>query len=147
MFYRKLARHSFHYLIAQIGGIIAGLISMPIMARMLEREDYGKLSLILITVNFFAAFARLGLPQAVARHLAEYRNKGTVHFTGYISSIFYSSLLVSCSVMVIAALGGLVLNETLWGDWSNYLILGGLLLCNEVMFSVLTELYRAQERS
>jgi O-antigen/teichoic acid export membrane protein len=145
--YRKLASHSFHYLIAQIGSIVAGLISMPILARILEREDYGQLSLILITVNFLAAFARLGLPQSVARHLAEYHKQGTPHFTSYISSIFYSSLLVSSGVIVIAALGGIVLQESMWDNWSNYMLLCGVLLCNEVMFSVLTELYRAQERS
>lgn len=145
--HRKLVKHSLHYLIAQVGSILAGLISMPIFARILDRQDYGRLSLILISVNFLAAFARLGLPQSVARHLPEYSRGGPVRLRAYVSSIFQSSLAVALVTIVVLAVLGVVLRDSFWSDWSNYVVLLGFLLCNEIMFSVLAELYRAQQRS
>jgi O-antigen/teichoic acid export membrane protein len=145
--YLKLAKHSTHYLIAEVGSVIAGLISMPILARILEREDYGRLSLIMISVNFLAAFARLGLPQSVARYLPEHREQGAASLGVYVSSIFQSSLIVSVGLVAILAVLGALLKQSIWNDWSNYIALIGVLLCNEVMYSIITELYRAQERS
>ncbi len=143
--YRRLAIHTSHYMMSQILGMIAGLISVPILTRILAKEDYGRLSLILLGVQFFVAFVRLGIPQSITRHLPEYSEKGQE--SNYISSVFLFSLTASFAISVVVAGIGSLLRYTRWEGWSIYVLLFGVLLANETLISTISEVFRAQQRS
>jgi O-antigen/teichoic acid export membrane protein len=145
--YRRLAIHTSHYMMSQIAAMIAGLISVPILTRILTREDYGRLSLLLLAVSFFTSFARLGIPQSITRYLPEYGKSGRESAHHYVSSVFLFSVASSTLIALAISGAGLLSKGSRWDPWSIYISLFGVLLCNEVLLSTLSEVYRAQQRS
>jgi O-antigen/teichoic acid export membrane protein len=145
--YGTLARHSSHYFVAQLAVIAAGFVSLPILTRVLTKEDFGQLSLILLSVNFLAPFARIGIPQSITRHFAEYTRAGVDSRRSYTSSMILTSGAISLCLIVIFWLLGEGVEWLHWGGPWGYVVLLGPLLATEVVLSVLTELYRAQLRS
>ncbi|MHB8762740.1 MAG: lipopolysaccharide biosynthesis protein [Deferrisomatales bacterium] len=145
--YRKLAKHSSRYLVAQLAAMAAGVISMPILARVLTKDEYGKLSLVLLSVSFLAAFGRLGIPQSITRHFPEYRSQGPDAARRYTASLISFSALTSGAIALGAIVLGGVATITTWREWAPYIGVIGFLLCNSVMLSVISEIYRVQNRS
>ena len=132
---------------SQIAAMIGGLISVPILTRILTREDYGRLSLILLAVSFFTSFARLGIPQSITRYLPEYGKSGQEQARHYVSSVFIFSLASSSCIALSFSAAGFLARGSPWDSWAVYIALFGILLFNEVLLSTLSEVYRAQQRS
>jgi O-antigen/teichoic acid export membrane protein len=145
--YGTLARHSSHYFLAQLAIVAAGFISLPILTRVLTKEDFGQLSLILLSVSFLAPCGRIGIPQSITRHFAEYARAGRDSARSYASSMLLTSAVVSVGLVGLSWLVGKDIERRHWGGPWNYAMLIGPLLATEVVLSVLTELYRAQLRS
>ena len=58
-----------------IGSSIIGLLSVPILTRLINPEQYGNISLILITINFVTLIILMGLDQGYMREFYEEDNK------------------------------------------------------------------------
>lgn len=145
--YRTLVTHSSHYFVAQIAAMAAGFISLPILTRALSREDFGRMSLVLLSVNLLANFARLGIPQSVPRHFAEYRSRGDEVLRSYVSTLLLCTLGIAAVLPCAGAVGEGVVALFAPHIPPAYVLLIGLLLSAEVLLSLLSELYRAELRS
>jgi O-antigen/teichoic acid export membrane protein len=145
--YRELAKHSSHYLVAQVAVMAAGFVSLPILTRLLSKQEYGLLSLILLSVNFLAPFARLGIPQSIPRFYAAYARDGEVQIRSYVSSLMLCSIGLVVLVAVAFWVIGFGVGRLGWDGLWRFLWLVGPLLAGEVMLTVLGELYRAELRS
>ena len=73
---RKIAGHTFYYGSAQLVVMVSGIISMPILTRVLSQAEYGLLNIINITLLLVATVFSGGLRHSLARFYGEYREKG-----------------------------------------------------------------------
>ena len=75
---RRIAGHTFYYGSAQMLVMAAGLVSMPILTRVLSKADYGLMSIINLTVTLGLMTSSCGLRQAIIRLHGEYRTRGVL---------------------------------------------------------------------
>ena len=75
---RKIAGHSVFYGSAQILVMLSGIISMPILTRILSTEAYGLMNVIGVTLMLSATLFTGGLRHAALRHYGEFRERGNL---------------------------------------------------------------------
>ncbi len=66
---RELSRHAGRHLLGRVGLALLGLISFPVLARLLSVEQYGRLSLLLKLALLWTVLSKAGLQNAVLRFL------------------------------------------------------------------------------
>ena len=64
-FYKQLISGFLYIAIAKYSVLIINLIITTILARLLEPNDFGVVSIALIVINFFAVFSDMGLAPAI----------------------------------------------------------------------------------
>jgi len=69
---RKLFSHFLHFFSGNALTVLLGLISFPILTRMLTREEYGILGLVSTTMLVLVALAKAGLSDGIIRYYKEY---------------------------------------------------------------------------
>jgi O-antigen/teichoic acid export membrane protein len=144
--YRRLARHSSHYFLAQLAFMGASFISLPILARVLSKDDFGRLGLILLSVNLLTTFARLGIPQSIVRFYPEEAESGFEARRRYVSTVFWSAVLIAViATAAMACLTSVVGSK--WGGLDASFWFLGVLIGVEVAMAVVSETYRAQQKS
>lgn len=101
---RRLLNQSSHYLVGHLFVMAAGLISFPILTRILSVSDYGILGLISITVFIVQAVAKLGAPNSTVRFYAE--SKSNNNLIMFYSTIFfgYGTLALIISIVFFIAM-------------------------------------------
>jgi O-antigen/teichoic acid export membrane protein len=144
--YQRLARHSSHYFLAQLAFMAASFISLPILARVLPKEDYGRLGLILLSVNLLTTFARLGIPQSIVRFYPERAAAGAEAGRRYVSTVFWSAILIAGVATVVVPPCASLFPPS-WGAVDSLLWFVGVLVGAEVVTAVVSETYRAQQRT
>jgi len=132
------------YYAAQAIGMVAGFVSMPVTTRLLSREEYGVLSLVLVTVTLIGAFGRLGFPQATTRFYAERRAQGRAVLVDFCNTMLTGSV-VGGSVAAWVAVSLLS-----WLAGGNHaavapMRLALLVVVIRVAGAVIFEIYRASE--
>jgi len=142
-----LAKHSSHYFLGQLAGILAGFVSLPILTRVLTKDDFGQLSLVVLSVNFLTPFVRLGIPQSITRHYATYAQAGAASERGYVSTLVLTSCGIAAAIVPLFTGLGVITERLDDSVLSRAVWLIGPLLGAEVLLSVLAELFRAQLRS
>ena len=75
---RKIAGYTLYYGTTQILVMAAGIISMPILTRVLSQSDYGDMTIINLTVTLAVMAFSAGLRQAIIRLHGEYRTRGVL---------------------------------------------------------------------
>lgn len=122
---------------------IAGLVSMPIMTRLLSKEEYGLLSLMFTTVAVLSVVAGLGSGDATLRLYGEHYQAGTRYLRQLcetlLTSTFTSGLLVAGATALWAGQSS--------DHYSRCLVLAGGLVVIRVLSTVLYQIHRAQERA
>src|SRR5215468_4563933 len=73
---RRTLRTSRTYFASHALLLLAGLISMPLLTRLLSKTEYGFLSVILTTTSMLAVLGGLGFGDAAVRHLPGQRRRG-----------------------------------------------------------------------
>ncbi|MCK6554772.1 lipopolysaccharide biosynthesis protein [Candidatus Binatia bacterium] len=132
------------YYAAHAIGMLAGLLSMPVTTRLLSREEFGVLSLVLVTVTLIGAFGRLGFPQATTRFYATWRTRGR------------GALVEFCNAMLTGAVAGgvgaalVALALLSWLAGGNHAVIAPMRLALLVVVirvagAVIFEIYRASE--
>ena len=71
---RRLARGLFWSASGAVGNRLLALVSSIVIARLIGRESFGALGVILSTVGMIQAFAGLGLGVTATKHVAEFRD-------------------------------------------------------------------------
>lgn len=94
----KQIKNSFIYLLPIIVGNILPLIALPIFTRILTKEDYGLLALVMIYALFVAGLANFGMTVVYDRNFFQYRNNSSES-----AKLFYSILaFVVLNFLVLA---------------------------------------------
>ncbi|MGI8770892.1 MAG: oligosaccharide flippase family protein [Acidobacteriaceae bacterium] len=92
---RTLWKHSSHYVFGRVGLMLLGLVSFPILARLLSVRQYGELSLLLKLALLWTVLSKAGLQNAALRFLPE-AEKGEAHRKqACITTLIAESLLIS----------------------------------------------------
>jgi O-antigen/teichoic acid export membrane protein len=77
--------------------ILAGIISFPLLTRLLSANDYGLMSLLSTTILLCVGFSKLGIQQALVRLWKPDEKLNLIAF----STAFYGVLIISIAVVVI----------------------------------------------
>ena len=77
---------------------------MPIMTRLLSREQYGLMSLVFLTLTFLAMFGRMGFQQATTRFFHDYREKGKLELQQFCTNMFYGVTFSSGAIIGVVLL-------------------------------------------
>jgi O-antigen/teichoic acid export membrane protein len=144
----SVVRHYFRYLNAQLFNSIAGLISFPIMARLLSKEQFGILSYFELFPLVWIAFLKLGTQHSIIRFYPIYGQSEDVEKR----RTFYASLVTVPGIIStgLCALSLVVL--LLWHMWSpieniHFLLLVLILGQLGVLGSLSDNIMRARELS
>lgn len=143
---RTTATASGTYFISHTLLAVAGLVSMPIMTRLLSKEDYGLLGLTFAVVSVLAVIAGCGLGEASVRMYSERRAEGVDAARRFCETMLCGASLTG----ILVGLGVACFAPAIAGDaapeYTGCLRLGGLLIAVRAVSGVLYQIYRAQER-
>ena len=143
---RKLIQHGSTYMFGEVVIMLAGFISFPIFTRILDKEEYGTMSLITISLALVETFASAGLRHSSQRFYAEYEHEGQAR-------AFYSTTVLSSLAFGMAATLGIVLITRILA-WANLLAdktatifsIAAILVVARVMAKIIGCIYRIKER-
>ena len=123
-----------------------GLISFPIIARLLTQDQYGAMTLISVSISIVAPFATLGLNHSTLRFHPEYERCKKVQS-------FYSTLLISSftsgifsTVFAIAVVKLFSISHDVSFELWRAFLLASLLIIIRVMFDIICSIYRVREQ-
>lgn len=142
--------HVRNYAWAELAVTAAGLMSFPILTRLLSVADYGVMNLVASVLALMVAFGKLGVQQAALRGWAEVAAGRSAHDSAaFESTVLYgmaaSGLLVT---FIWAAVSGFIPDEW-WAasHVSEVMLLAAPIIVVRVLDSALLNQLRAQERS
>ena len=139
--------HVGKYSLGSALGLISGIITLPLMTRLLSKEEYGIMSLVFLTLSLLGMFGRMGFQQATTRLFHDYKAKGKFALQEFCTNMIYGVGLSSIFVIIIMILGILFYGEfqdlePFW-KYMNVMVLA-------VFFRTLTgvgqEVWRAEKR-
>jgi len=109
---RKLGIHFLHFFSGTFAQMLVGLVSFPILTRILSTEDYGTMSLITVFSSIAVAVAKGGLSDSIIRFYREYADgdrlptfTATVVFRGLVLVSIVTALYVAMSADLHDLLG------------------------------------------
>jgi O-antigen/teichoic acid export membrane protein len=145
--FKELVTHASHYFVGQLLILIGGFISMPIMTRLLTKEEYGVMNLVFVTLGWLGPIARLGFPPSITRFYAEYKKKGDGLLQSFCSNILFGTVLSATVVVSGTVLASYVLEKnSSFSHLGPYLRIASLLVLVRAINGVLQEIRRAEKR-
>jgi O-antigen/teichoic acid export membrane protein len=142
-----IVRTSGAYFLAQGVLILSGFISMPIMTRLLSREEYGLLSLTFTTVAVVVIVTSLGLGDATVRLYGEWRLQGAASLRSLCESVLTGAAVMGTLAAVAVVLLSDWIGSRTTSDYGSCLRLASALVVIRAVSVVLYQIYRAQERA
>lgn len=127
--------------------VVVGLISMPIMTRLLSKASYGLLSLIFATVSVLTVVGGLGFGEAAVRMYGERRADGAVAVRHLCDSLLGGALGMGLLVGLAVACFAGAIDGASSAELRRCLQLTSVLIVVRVVSGVLYQIYRAQERA
>jgi len=147
---RKLFAQTSHYSIASLFTLIGGVITFPLLTRVLSVRDYGIMSLIGPTVSLSVALGKTGLQHAIVRYYTEI----AAGKSRYSLPQLYSTTLLGMGASALVVMLGLVLGARVvplrWiedGMVRGLLTIVSLLVVVQVIDSTFTNLLQGAQRS
>lgn len=146
----NLTYHAAMYSASSFLVAIAGLVTFPIITRVLSVEEYGILNLISITIMVLVGLSKAGLQKSIIRFGSEARS-GTKSFREvdvYLTALTAMFVLV-ITIQFIWSIVSQFLPLSVVGDERAYLIfiLAGMLVVGDVMGSGLTNIFISEKKS
>jgi O-antigen/teichoic acid export membrane protein len=141
-----LLRKAGHYSLANLAIMAAGLISFPILTRVLSVSEYGIMGLNVMLLTWLGSLSKLGLQHSAVRLWSEWERRpgGMQRFT---LTFFLGALLTSLPVLALYA-GALWLLRPWIGDrLFGFFLLASPLLFIQALSSFGTNLLRARQWS
>jgi O-antigen/teichoic acid export membrane protein len=139
---KKLAVSFSHFVGGNVISLLLGLITFPILTRLLSREDYGILGLVTTTIAIAVAFAKGGISDGIIRLYKEHTDSPE-RLSMFTSTVLTRSFILSLVVTAIYLVGLPVLHRYL-GIHEEYLkcfmIMGVYLLVRPMNIIVLNYL-------
>lgn len=97
---KKFFIHYSHFVAGNVSSLLLGLISFPILTRVLTREEYGIMSLVTTTILFTVAIAKGGLSDGIIRFYKEY-SETPEKLTIFSSTVAIRGTLLSLLVVLL----------------------------------------------
>ena len=137
-----------NYSIGNLLFSIAGLISFPILTRLLTVEDYGLLALIGATLTFIVALAKGGLQHSALRFYSETKN-GSEEWSlkNYYATVLYGMGTIGLIVTILWFLFSQFAPKSVWNHEYLPFLFGitSILILIRTLDSVLVNIIRAKE--
>jgi O-antigen/teichoic acid export membrane protein len=146
----RFKSHVRNYAWAEVAITVAGLLSFPILTRLLSVEDYGVMNLVASVLVLMVALGKLGVQHAALRNWAEVAAGKSAHDAVTFESTVLFGMAASGLLLTViwAVLSGLI-PESWWAEphVSAVMLLAAPLIAVRVFDSALLNQLRAQERS
>jgi len=139
---KKLAISFGHFAGGSVISLLLGLITFPILTRLLPREDYGVLGLVTTTIAIAVAFAKGGISDGIIRLYKEYADSQE-RLSIFTSTVLIRGFLLSVLVTAIYLIGLPLLNRYIGvsGQYiGSFMVMGGYLLVRPLNIIVLNYL-------
>jgi O-antigen/teichoic acid export membrane protein len=127
--------------------VVAGLISLPIMTRLLSKAEYGLLGLIYSTVSVLAVIGGMGFGEAAVRLYGEHRRRGLEDLRDFCNTLLGGSLTAGGLIAVILATTAALARGESTDSYIACLPLASLLVLIRSASGIVGQIYRAQERA
>jgi O-antigen/teichoic acid export membrane protein len=148
--FSQLLKHTSNYTIANILMVIAGLVSFPILTRVLSITEYGVMSFIAVALTLLVAVGKMGMQHATLRFHSEVKaGKRNVDAKAFLSTAILGTCVIGLCVTLLWALISQFIPQTWLNDarLKPLLLLTSVLILVRVCDSALINQLRAQERS
>ncbi len=147
---RSLTFHTIIYSAGNLLVAVAGIISFPIMTRMLSIEQYGILNLISLTMMFLVSLGKAGLQKSIVRFGSEARFGGS---SFSVADVYLTALATMLAAAAVLQLGWSLLSQLLPYAWLKdqriYVIflLAGPMVVGQTVYSGLTNVLVSEKQS
>lgn len=144
----SLARHLSRYMSANLLGIVAGIISFPIMSRYLSKYEFGLLGLFETFALIWAAILKLGTQHSIQRFYPTYGlSPDPAVRRAYYASMLQGPALISLAIFLLVLAAMLLVNDFHTIPNKSYLVVVLLLGELRVLGSFGENMIRAREHS
>ena len=143
---KHLFSQSSSYFVGRVLLMLAGLVSMPILTRILTKEDYGLMSLVFSALTMISTIMACGFPQATTRLFAEYEAKGLEHVRRFCRSMVLGSVAAGVVGVAVTLLASLALEQVEHlKEMAQYVRWFSILILIRVVTGVVLQIYRAAQ--
>lgn len=129
---------------------VAGIISFPILTRILTVEEYGIMNMISMVLIIVIAFSKLGIQNSVLRTYAEVKNNNSIYTEDNLYATVFTTVIsasiLACGLTASAAYYGW-LSFFFDDTTSHYLLLAAILIVIRVMWTIGSNVLVAHQRS
>jgi O-antigen/teichoic acid export membrane protein len=146
----SMLAHVSNYTVGNVLVTLAGLVSFPILTRLLTVEEYGVMNLVATALALMVAVGKLGMQHAALRFHAEVRvREGEAGLLRHSSTVLFGMAAVGLAVSALWAAGSQALPDSWWSDprVAPLFAFTAVLVVVRVVESALVNPLRAQERS
>ena len=135
-----------HYSLSSLAVMVAGLISYPILTRVLAVEEYGVMGAVITLLNICGGVSKMGLQYSIVRFWPEWtrRERGAEIF---ILTLFIAMASITLTVTGIYLGGTFLLRPFIGWTWVFFISISSPLIVLRTMTSFGLNVLRAQERS
>jgi O-antigen/teichoic acid export membrane protein len=147
---RSFGFHVSNYAAAEVLATVAGLLSFPILTRLLSVSDYGTMNLVASALGLTIAAGKLGLQHAALRSYSEISSgKSAYTMPQFESTVFWGMALSGSIVTVLWAMAVAFIPAAWWGGdgVGPIMLLAAPLILIRVLDSALVNQLRALEDS
>jgi len=114
---KTLAVQASHYSVASLFGVIAGLVTFPLLTRVFSVADYGIMNLVAATLTVSVALGKVGVQHSILRYESEIRaGKGRYTMPQLYSTTQLGMLGTAALVMLVVGVGAHVVPISWLGD-------------------------------
>src|SRR5579859_5359074 len=92
---RTLWKQTSHYLLGRVGLMLLGLVSFPLLARLLSVKQYGELSLLLKLALLWTVLSKAGLQNAALRFAPEAAKTGSDAYRACVATLVSESCVIA----------------------------------------------------
>ena len=144
----SLLRHSLSYFFGRMAVLLAGLISLPLMTRLLPKEDYGLMSLVFLAITITTSLAALGFPQSTTRYFARYAREGQQALREFCSTMTFGGAIAGALATAMLFLASLVLlNTESFASMAVHLRYAAILVLIRIVTSVFLQIFRGNQQT
>lgn len=136
-------RDSSIYGVTRAISVILGVIAIPIFARIMSPDEFGRYSLALLTITVLSRVISEWSRSSILRFDSRY--KGTENYDRYASNLFIPPILLGGLIGILVASLWLIFG--LFSHYDDYVIVSIIVLPFSISFALLTTLLRVRQKA
>lgn len=148
---KRFAAHTSNYTLSSVLVTLAGLVSFPILTRILDVGEYGVMNLVATALSLMVGVAKLGMQHSALRFYSEVKaGKRDIGLDAYVSTVLWGMGAVGLITTVLWALLSQVIPQSWWNNDDRvrfFMLITSSLILIRVLDSAFVNQLRAQERS